>query len=177
MRASFLKQGGIRQFTQDNPPRRFVFYFVEGDDARLEKELDIPDPAEPDIAIDLQIKRCGKRLVPLEKPRKWAEENDAPQYVMDCLYRSEKAVDTQICCDAFELAVHGKLDRLFLYSNDSDFVPLCKALQRMGTNVHIVRLSATLKGRGINKELADAADGVTVLTNQSLLYCFSIGHG
>ena len=66
------------------------------------------------------------------------------------MYRAEKAVDTQLCADALQLAAVGKLDRLFLYTNDYDFAPLCRALRNLGRNVNLFRLQPL----NINRELA-----------------------
>lgn len=70
----------------------------------------------------------------------------------------EKGVDTQICCDALELAAHGKLDRLFLYTNDADFIPLCETLRHLGVNIHLHRLF----GAGVNRALVKNCDVFTV---------------
>lgn len=88
--------------------------------------------------------------------------------VRDCLYRSEKAVDTQICCDALQLAALNRLDRLFLYSNDYDFVPLCKCLRSLGVNINLIRLSV---GR-VNKRLAQECDAYSVMPVQQMMECF-----
>src|SRR5438876_7602027 len=99
--------------------RRFVFYFVQ-DDERLRSHVELPDCTRPGEVSDLRIEYCGKRIRQFEEAKKWLEANMAPENVSECLYRSEKAVDTQICCDALQLAGTGKLDRLFLYTNDFD---------------------------------------------------------
>jgi uncharacterized LabA/DUF88 family protein len=44
-----------------------------------------------------------------------------------------------------QLAAAGKLDRLFLCTNDSDFLPLIKVLKTMGSNVNIFHLSSDTK--------------------------------
>ena len=69
----------------------------------------------------------------------WIQKKNPPKSVRDRLHRTEKAVDTQICCDALELAVKGRLDRLFLYTNDYDFLPLCNALKAAGSNISLFR--------------------------------------
>lgn len=125
--------------------RRFVFYFVQ-DDERLRSMVELPDFTRPGSVSDLRIEFCGKRIRQFEQAANWLAQNSAPDYVRECLYRSEKAVDTQICCDALQLAATGKLDRLFLYTNDYDFVPLCRTLRQLGTNINLFRLI----GDGVN---------------------------
>ena len=103
----------------------------------------------------------GKALigVPNGFAKEWLEKNNAPQYVTECIYRSEKAVDTQICADALQLAAVGKLDRLFLYTNDYDFVPLCRALRSLGLNINLLRIHSF----SVNKSLAQECDAFDVL--------------
>lgn len=147
--------------------RRFTFYFVRGDE-RLEHDLVIPDVTKAGAVEDLRIEHCGKTIREFREAQKWLEENNAPQSVRDCLYRAEKAVDTQICADALQLAAVGKLDRLFLYTNDYDFIPLCRALRNLGLNINLFRLRA----QNVNKELAQECDAVNELTEERMRYCF-----
>ncbi len=95
--------------------RRTVFYFVKNDD-RAEKLIVIPDFSKAGIVEDLEIKYCGKKIPKFEEAKNWLNDNSAPELVTDSLYKSEKAVDTQICCDSLILLFLNKLDRLFLYS-------------------------------------------------------------
>lgn len=147
--------------------RRFVFYFVENDD-RLKDDLILPDPTVPDEIDDLRIEHCGKRIKEIESARQWLEENKAPEHVRERLYRSEKAVDTQICCDALQLAARDKLERLFLYSNDYDFVPLCKCLRSLGVNINLIRLSVG----NVNKGLVRECDAYTEMPYPEIVRCF-----
>ncbi len=147
--------------------RRFVFYFVQGDD-RLKQDLVLPDPTVPGEIIDLRIEHCGKRIKQFALAKEWLEENKGPDYVSDCLYRSEKAVDTQICCDALQLAARDKLERLFLYSNDYDFVPLCKCLRSLGVNINLIRLSVG----NVTKELVKECDAYTEMPYPEIVKCF-----
>ena len=133
--------------------RRFVFYFVKNDE-RLRSTIELPDFTYPGVVSDIRIEYCGKRIHQYAQARTWLEEHSAPDYVQECLYRSEKAVDTQICCDALQLAANGKLDRLFLYTNDYDFVPLCQTLRQLGANINLFRLL----GDGVNKSLVSECD-------------------
>jgi uncharacterized LabA/DUF88 family protein len=49
----------------------------------------------------------------------------------------------------------GNMDRLVLYTNDSDFIPLCEKLKEFGSNVSLIRLSSD---RQVNRDLAAACD-------------------
>ena len=84
--------------------------------------------------------------------------------VTDRLRRTEKAVDTQICCDALQLAAVSKIDRLFLYTNDYDFVPLCETLKSLGINVNLIRLSKA----NSNKDLLAHVDGFSCVLEENL---------
>ncbi|HEX5036178.1 MAG TPA: NYN domain-containing protein [bacterium] len=147
--------------------RRFVFYFVDGDD-RLERELILPDTSVPGAVEDLRIEHCGKSIKEFRVAQEWLEKNKAPQSVADCLYRAEKAVDTQICADALQLAAVGKLDRLFLYTNDYDFVPLCRALRHLGLNINLFRIRAF----SVNKQLAQECDALQEMPVGDIQSCF-----
>lgn len=141
-----------------NEYRRFVFYFVQ-EDERLESMVIRPQPTVPGAISDLRLEFCGKRIRQFQLAREWLDQNNAPENVRECLYRSEKAVDTQICCDALQLAATNKLDRLFLYTNDFDFIPLCKALRQLGANINLFRL----RGEGVNAALANECDALHVV--------------
>jgi NYN domain len=147
--------------------RRFTYYFVNGD-PRIEKDLLLPDFTMPGAVEDLRIEFCGKRIRELEVAREWLDTNNAPSYVKECVHRTEKAVDTKICADALQLAAVGKLDRLFLYSNDYDFVPLCRALRNLGRNVNLLRLQPL----NINIDLVEECDALHCLESSRLQYCF-----
>ena len=82
--------------------RRIVFYFVKDDD-RVKENILIPDFSKSGGVEDMQIRYCGKKIPVYAKARDWLEKNKAPQSVLDSLYKSEKAVDSQICCDALIL--------------------------------------------------------------------------
>lgn len=147
--------------------RRFVLYFVS-DDPRVGEMLKCPDPAKPGSISDMHLEYCGKRISRFKKVNDWLESKNAPQYVRECLYRSEKAVDTQICCDALQLAAMGRLDRLFLYSNDFDFVPLCRTLRQLGCNINLFRLYDSK----VNKSLAQECDAYHVMEETVIKNCF-----
>lgn len=143
--------------------RRTVFYFVENDD-RIKESIVIPNFSKAGIIEDLEIKYCGKKIPKFEDAKNWLLEKDAPEYVTDSLYKSEKAVDTQICCDSLILLSLDKLDRLFLYSNDYDFIPLCRAIKSMGANINLVKLTELR----VNIDLAKECDGFCSCTDQEI---------
>lgn len=133
--------------------RRIVFYFVKNDQ-RVTEYLSLPDFKKPGEVNDTQIKFCGKKIPVYKKANDWLEKKSAPNYVRESLYKSEKAVDTQICCDALVLLSLNKLDRLFLYTNDFDFIPLCQTIKTMGANVNLVQLTS----ERVNIDLAKECD-------------------
>lgn len=149
--------------------RRTVFYFVKNDQ-RIDELLKVPDFSRPGVIEDLEIKYCGKKISTHEKAKKWLDANKAPNSVLDSLYKSEKAVDTQICCDALVLLALNKLDRLFLYSNDYDFIPLCKAIKTMGSNINLVKLTETK----VNSALVKECDSFCAFSDQEIHQFFGV---
>ena len=147
--------------------RRFVFYFVQNDD-RIKHNLIVPDFTQPTVVGDVHIQYCGKKVRQAKRTVEWLEERSAPTYVMDRLYKSEKAVDTQICCDALQLAGTGNLERLFLYTNDYDFIPLCKTLRQLGANTNLFRL----RKERVNKDLVTECDAFHVMNDDAIRECF-----
>lgn len=85
------------------------------------------------------------------------------------MHRSEKAVDTQICCDAIQLASLNKMARLFLYTNDTDFLPLIETLKVFGCNVSLIRL----RNKDTNKKLAEESDSYHVMNESKILQAFA----
>ena len=73
----------------------------------------------------------------------------------------------QICCDALQLAATGKLERLFLYTNDFDFVPLCRTLRQLGANINLFRL----RERGVNVALAEECDALHAMGDEEIRKC------
>ena len=143
--------------------KRFTFYFVNKDE-RIKDFFVLPNVTSPGVMEDTQIKYCGKRVPGSKRADKWIEETEIPKYVLERLKKSEKAVDTQICCDALSLACHNKLDRLFLYTNDYDYLPLCEALKTNGSNISLFRLVKT----GVNKDLVENCDTFCVVDSTHL---------
>jgi len=149
--------------------RRIVFYFVKDDD-RVMDNIVIPDFSKSGCVEDMQIKYCGKKIPVLAKARDWLEKNKAPQSVLDSLYKSEKAVDSQICCDALILLSLNKLDRLFLYTNDYDFIPLCKSIKTMGGNINLIKLTE----ERVNIDLVKECDAFFSFDENDLKSIFGI---
>ena len=135
----FMHDDELKQF-HSSAYRRIVFYFVQNDQ-RVKENLILPDFKKSRLVEDIQIKYCGKKIPIYRKAEEWLEKKSAPNYVTDSLYKSEKAVDTQICCDALVLLSLNKLDRLFLYTNDFDFIPLCQSIKTMGANINLIKLT------------------------------------
>lgn len=147
--------------------RRFVFYFALGDD-RTKQKLIIPDTNKPGEISDVRIEFCGKKINKSKSAEQWLMDNNAPDFVLAHTHRSEKAVDTQICCDALQLAETGKLDRLFLYTNDSDFIPLFRTLRQLGSNINLFRITA----ERTNKDLTSECDALHAMPSALLASAF-----
>ncbi len=148
--------------------KRFVFYFVIHEN-RINDNIIIPAFHKPGEVEDLQIKCCGKRIRGGSAVNNWIPKHSPPNNVLERLTKSEKAVDTQICCDALQLASYGRLDRLFIYTNDYDFVPLCQILKSMGSNISLFRLQE----KNINKDLARECDSFSVVPVDQLSSLFA----
>lgn len=151
--------------------KRFSIYFVRAEN-RLSDCVIVPDFKVPNSIDDFCIEHCGKKLEGGKRFQAWVDKFDPPQYVLDRINKSEKAVDTQICCDAMQLAANNHLDRLFLYSNDYDFIPLLESLKRMGANVSLFRLTEDR----INKSLVENADSFCVPDSGQLRSLFVQEH-
>lgn len=147
--------------------KRFVFYFVNNE-KRIKKDLILPQFDKPNEAIDIHIEYCGKKVKGGAFVDRWIAKNKPPKRVLEQLHKTEKAVDTQICCDALQLAALGKLERLFLYTNDSDFVPLCKTIKTMGANISLFKLEE----KNVNKDLIEECDSFSVVWKTELITVF-----
>jgi uncharacterized LabA/DUF88 family protein len=164
----FHNSYNLRQF-HSGSYRRIVYYFVKND-RRVNEFIEIPDFTKPELVEDIQIKFCGKKITSFSKADDWLQEKNAPNYVKDSLYKSEKAVDTQICCDALLLLALNKLDRLFLYTNDYDFIPLCQAIKTMGANINLIRLNELR----VNRDLVFECDAFFTLSDEDIEHCYGI---
>jgi len=148
--------------------RRFTLYFVDNE-PRINRFLTLPDFKTPNVVDDLHIKYCGRMLSGGKRLRKWVQDNSPPKFVTDKLSKAEKAVDTQICCDALQLAGLNRLSRLLLYTNDYDFMPLLNTLRTLGCNVSLFRLTA----KRVNSRLVGNSDSFHVPNQEQLHKMFS----
>jgi uncharacterized LabA/DUF88 family protein len=132
-----LLSGSFRDLESESY-KRAVFYFPLGEQD-LATHLVMPNFLTPGLARDLNFKYCGEKLPKSIAYNNWIET--VPPEWQDRCTKSEKGVDVEICCDALRLASLGKIDRLFLVTNDRDFIPLCKTLKDFGVNVSLIHLS------------------------------------
>jgi uncharacterized LabA/DUF88 family protein len=146
--------------------RRCVFYFANGD-GQIDDYLVSPKSSRPGLKRDLEIRRCGVKLPRSAKYDEWLK--NVPDEFLDRCHKSEKGVDIEICCDALQLAALGQLRRLFLFTNDSDFIPLCRKIKEFGANISLVRLS---EARPVNSDLAEACDSYDIFEEACLNAAF-----
>ena len=132
--------------------KRAEFYFPVGE-LNIDAFLLIPKITAPGLIRDVHFKYCGEKLPKSSAYEAWLET--VPEQWKDRCVKSEKGVDIEICCDALRLASLGKMDRLFLFTNDRDFIPLCKTLKGFGVNVSLIHLS---KFTNPNKLLIEECD-------------------
>ncbi len=142
--------------------KRAVFYFPSGE-RDLETYLLMQASIVPGIVRDVHFKYCGEKLDRSASYEAWLE-TVPPQWKDRCI-KSEKGVDIEMCCDALRLASLGKMDRLFLLTNDRDFIPLCKTLKDFGVNVSLIHLS---KFTNPNKLLVEECDSYDLLPHSYL---------
>ena len=100
----------------------------------------IPDHNKPGEIRDLHFKFCGQKL---KRSKEFLDflDTQVPDKFKNHFSKSEKGIDIEICCDAFKLASASRLDRLFLLTNDDDFIPFCRTMKEYGANVSIIHLS------------------------------------
>jgi hypothetical protein len=96
--------------------------------------------SNPGNVRDIHFKFCGQKLKGSAEFTAFVE-SAVPTKFRDRFRKSEKGVDIEMCCDAFKLASASRLERLFLFTNDDDFLPLCKALKEFGANISIIHLT------------------------------------
>ena len=143
--------------------KRAEFYFPRGEQI-IDTYLLMPEGTTPGLIRDIHIKHCGEKLDRSTAYEKWLEDEVPLQWKDRCM-KSEKGVDIEICCDALRLASVGKMDRLFFFTNDRDFIPLCKTLKDFGVNVSLLNLS---KFTNVNKSLVEECDSYDLLTTENL---------
>jgi hypothetical protein len=122
--------------------KRVTFYFPIGDEAAVEEYLVMPDHKVPGEVRDIHFKFCGQKL---KRSAEFTEfvETQVPSRFQHRFSKSEKGIDIEICCDALKLASASRLERLFLFTNDDDFIPLCRTIKEYGANVSLIHLSET----------------------------------
>jgi uncharacterized LabA/DUF88 family protein len=119
--------------------KRATFYFPKGDEVAAGEYIEMPQFRKPGAVRDLHFKFCGQKLKGSTEFNKLVEEFIPPKF-QDRVSKSEKGVDIEISCDALKLASASRLDRLFLFTNDDDFAPLCRTLKEFGANVSLIHL-------------------------------------
>ena len=83
-----------------------------------------------------------------------------PSKFQDRFAKSEKGIDIEMCCDALKLASASRVDRLFLLTNDGDFIPFCRTLKEFGANISIIHLSDVIAPNGDLLREVDSYDVV-----------------
>ena len=127
-----LQELGTHEF------KRATFYFAKGDEVAIEEWVVVPDFHRPGAVRDIHFKYSGHKL---KKSASFAEfASTVPPEFQDRFSKSEKGVDVELCCDALKLASASRMDRLFLMTNDDDFLPLCRTLKEFGANVSLIHL-------------------------------------
>jgi hypothetical protein len=123
--------------------KRVTFYFPIGDETAVEEYLVMPDHNAPGEVRDLHFKFCGQKL---KRSAEFTEfvETQVPAKFQHRFSKSEKGIDIEICCDALKLASASRLERLFLFTNDDDFIPLCRTIKEYGANMSLIHLSETV---------------------------------
>jgi uncharacterized LabA/DUF88 family protein len=152
----------------NNEFKRATFYFPKGDESNISEYIISPDHKNPGQVRDLNFKFCGYKL---KGSTGFAEfvEKKVPKKWKDRFSKSEKGIDIEICCDALKLASAGKIDRLFLLTNDDDFAPFCRTIKEFGTNISIIYLSSAVN---CNISLVQEADSYDVVPIGSLQQMF-----
>lgn len=120
--------------------KRFTFYFPSGDDANVETHLHMPNLKNPGEVRDIHFKYCGHKLKKSADFDKFVEES-VPAKFQDRFAKSEKGIDIEICCDALRLASTAQVERAFLLTNDSDFIPFCRTIKEFGAHISLIYLS------------------------------------
>lgn len=147
--------------------KRITFYFPRGDETAIEDYLVVPDHRRPSEIRDLSFKFCGHKLKKSAEFEKFVEEQ-VPSKFHDRFAKSEKGIDIEMCCDALRLASASRIERLFLLSNDGDFIPFCRTLKEFGANISIIHLSDVVAPNGDLLREADTYDVVPLIALQQM---------
>lgn len=149
--------------------KRAIFYFANGDDANVNDYFLTPNHNIPGEIKDLYFKFCGHKL---KKSTEFDDfvEKCVPAKFQSRFSKSEKGVDIEMCCDALRLASKAQVDRLFLLTNDGDFIPFCRTIKEFGTNVSIIHLSAASPP---NSDLLREVDSYDVVGDEFMEHIFT----
>lgn len=152
----------------DGTYKRATFYFPKGDEVSVDEYLAVPNFNQPGLVRDLYFKYCGEKLKGSTEFNEFVSAQ-VPERWQNRFSKSEKGIDIEICCDALKLAARSRLDRLFLFTNDDDFAPLCRTLKEFGANVSLIHLADAITP---NSSLLAEADSYNVLTSDVLQRVF-----
>jgi uncharacterized LabA/DUF88 family protein len=147
--------------------KRATFYFPKGDEVAVEDYLMVPESHKPGRVRDMHFKFCGQKLKGSSAFNKFVEEK-VPKKWRGRFTKSEKGIDIEICCDALKLASASRLERLFLLTNDDDFVPLCRVLKEFGANVSLLHLSDIITPNVSLTAETDSYDVVPIVHLQNI---------
>ena len=147
--------------------KRATYYFPSGDETAVDDYLAMPNYRISGHVRDINFKFCGQKLKKSVEFTKFVEES-VPSKFHGRFSKSEKGIDIEICCDAFKLASFSRLDRLFLMTNDDDFIPFCRVIKEFGANVSIIHLSPTIIPNISLLKEADSYDAVLLIKLQEL---------
>lgn len=132
------------------PSIRTIYYFKKGNQ-RIKEMLDIPPASSPNMRSHWQINECAQSVTSI--PEKEIAKLD-PKY-RDQFHKAEKGLDMELACDALQLVANGRTDAVVFLVNDRDYIPLFKAVQRLGSNAYLCALDAK---QPIQRDLAEVAD-------------------
>ena len=148
--------------------KRAVFYFPNGDENTVKDYLIVPSFKKAGLVRDIHFKYCGTKIKGSDAFNKFVTDK-VPNKWKDRFSKSEKGIDIEICCDALKLASTGKMERLFMFTNDSDFIPLCKTLKEFGVNISLIHLSELIPP---NVSLSKETDSYDVIKSEELQKMF-----
>ena len=149
--------------------KRGVFYFPKGSYIEVREYFTVPDFKKGGLVRDVHFKYCGKKIKGSKAFDNFISKKMPPKWHDRCV-KSEKGVDVRICCDALKLAANNKLERLFLLTNDQDFIPLCETLKDFGTNISLIHLSEDTK---VNSDLVKECDTYDYVPKEQLESIFT----
>jgi hypothetical protein len=148
--------------------KRAIFYFPKNDEAAVEAFLEVPDRRKPGGVRDLHFKFCGHKLKRSADFDKFVDET-VPAKFKERFAKSEKGIDIEMCCDGLKLASAARLERLFLFTNDGDFIPFCRTVKEFGANISIIHLNEIVPPNG---DLLHEVDSYDVIPLEQLRNIF-----